>query len=238
MLLSESFLLHVLVFVIGAAAAAGEIMTRYRDEPFSALRNWPGGLYLLFNGLIALFAYGFFGFDSGEPGGAPKPAFADNLALNAIAVGTGAMLILRSRLFTIRSESGNATAFGPAIVIDAFLGVLDRKIDRLRASKRHKLVFDQLKDIDNFDGTVTYFQMSLLSFQNLSQQEKADINQIVNEYRNIANWSPALKTMAVGFAILTIAGEENFSIFVKGLKGYLDAVKAGRQPSAPPPPIS
>jgi len=40
---------------------------------------------------------------------------------------------------------------------------------------------------------------------------------------------PALKTMAGGICLLTIAGEENFGQFVLGLKGYLK-VQGGMSP--------
>lgn len=224
----ESILAWFLVILVGALAGGGEILSRYRDEPFAAATSHYGLTYMALNGVIAALAYAMFGFE--EIDGGSKPAFGDNPYLSALAVGSGAMLILRSKLFTMRSENGKETSFGPAIILEALLVTLDRAIDRKRASARHKLVYNALKGVHSFDQTVAYFQMSLLSFQNLSENEKADLVSIIDEYKGVTEWSPALKTMAVGFAILGIAGEANFGQFVDGLKAYLASV------STPPPP--
>lgn len=218
--------LYLIAFLIGGLAGAADVLSRYRDEPFAAATTRYGLLYIALNGGIAFLVYAGFGFETTADGS--SPAFADNVYLNAIVTGSGAMLILRSKLFTIRSEGGKDIAFGPAVIVDAVLAALDRGIDRSRASARHKRVFDSLNGVDDFDGTVAYFQMSLLSFQNLTQQEKADLVAVIDEYKEVERWSPALKTMAIGFAILTLAGEDNFDQFVRGLKTYLEA---GASPS-------
>jgi hypothetical protein len=230
----EAIAYYVIAFLVGALAGAADIVSRYRDEPFLAANSKYGVVYIGLNGVLAVLVYTAFGFK--ETGGEIKPALADDLFLNALAAGAGSMLILRSRLFTIRSENGKQTAFGPAIIVDALLTVLDRQIDRERAAARHKLVFDNLNGIHDFDATVAYFQMSLLSFQNLSQQEKADLVSIIQEYKKVAQWSGSLRTMAVGFAILTIAGEDNFGKFVDGLKLYLEEQEPN-PPGADPAPV-
>lgn len=206
----------LIALLVGVLAGAAELMSRYRDEPTLAVTNRAGFGYILLNGLLGLAAHGFFGFDAD---GAPQ--LADNQVLNALAAGSGAMLVLRSKLFTLRLDEDRQYSFGPAIIMESFLAVLDRKIDRMRAARRHDLVSTNLSGVDDFDGTAAYFEMSLLSFQNLSQQEKAELVGIIKEYREAENWSPELRTMAVGFAVLTIAGEDNFARFVSGLKTHL-----------------
>ncbi len=111
---------------------------------------------------------------------------------------------------------------GPAIVIDTILETIDRKIDRLRAAERQKRVYDKLNEVSDFDKTAQYLEGSLLSFQNLSQQQKSDISTVISDYRN-SSWDNRLKVMAVGFAFLTIAGEENFDKVVANLKSFLAA---------------
>lgn len=225
-LLAYQWPLYAVVFVVGGLSATGDLVSRYRDEPMLAVLSLPGLAYLAMNGAVGLFTYHYFGSTPSESGD-PTPVWADNPVLNAVAVGTGAMLILRSKLFTIRSEDGGETSFGPALLVEAILKALDREIDRRRASARHQLVFTSLNNIEveNLDGVVAYFQMSLLSFQNLSESEKAQLAAIVEEYRDYPDWSPALKTMAIGFAILTVAGENNFGQFIDGLKAYLATEK-------------
>lgn len=206
----------LIALLVGVLAGAAELMSRYRDEPTLAVANPAGFGYILLNGLLGLAAHRLFGF--GTDG---TPQLADNQVLNALAAGSGAMLVLRSKLFTLRLDEDRQYSFGPAIIMESFLAVLDRKIDRMRAAQRHDLVSTNLSGVNDFDGTAAYFEMSLLSFQNLSQQEKAELVGIIKEYREAENWSPELRTMAVGFAVLTIAGEDNFARFVSGLKTHL-----------------
>ena len=63
----------------------------------------------------------------------------------ALTAGFGAMAVFRSKLFIFRTEDGKEYPIGPSIVMETFLGLLDRKIDRLRAAKRQRRVFDTLE---------------------------------------------------------------------------------------------
>ena len=72
---------------------------------------------------------------------------------------------------------------------------------------------------DDFEFAARYIVSSLLSFQNLSQQEKMEIAEVIEQYRTrFADWPPILKTMAAGYALLNIAGEENFRQVIDGMK--------------------
>jgi hypothetical protein len=128
---------------------------------------------------------------------------------------------MRSKLFIFRGEDGKDYPIGPSIVMETFLRMLDRKIDRLRAAKRQQRVFDQMKDITDFDNVADYLVASMLSFQNLTDQEKKDLVTVIDDYRKQTDWPKALRTMAVGFAFLTLAGEENFDQVIGNLKTYL-----------------
>jgi hypothetical protein len=68
----------------------------------------------------------------------------------------------------------------------------------------------------------------LLSFQNLSEEEKREIAAVIDQYRQATTWAPSLRTMAVGFAFLTIAGEENFDQVIANLKAFLNTLPAAR----------
>jgi len=207
----------ILAFVFGSLVGFSEILSRYRDEPFLATANLYGLTYLGINGSISL---GAFGLLLHYPTGI-FPKIAGDHFMVSIVAGFGAMAVMRSKLFIFRSDDGKEYPIGPSIVLETILRVVDRKIDRLRASQREKRVFSSLKDISNFDAAADYLTASLLSFQNLSQDEKRDIAAVIQQYRDQKLWPPALKTMAIGFAFLTIAGEENFDQVVSDLITYL-----------------
>lgn len=224
----------MLSFLFGALAGFSEIISRYRDEPLRAIRSLYGASYLIINGLVSIAAFGFLL-------RYPKqilPSVAGDPLMTAIAAGFGAVVVLRSKLFTFRTEDGKEYPFGPSIVTDTFLGMLDRKIDRARASQRQKLVFDKMKGITGFDGVADYLEASLLSFQHLSQEEKSDIAKVLQQYRSQTAWPDQLRIMAVGFAFLTIAGDENFDQVIANLRSYLSTLQpqAAVQSPAPPSP--
>ena len=91
-----------------------------------------------------------------------------------------------------------------------------------------------MRNLTDFDNTARYFQASLNSFQNLTTEEKAEINSVIDEYRSpkTAAWPNGLKIMGLGFAFLNIAGEENFEEVITNLKQFLLTVG----PPAPPAP--
>jgi hypothetical protein len=206
-----------LSFILGGLAGFSEIVSRYRDEPIRATANRFGAGYLVLNGFLSAAAFGFL---IRYPKQIFSPLANDNLML-ALAAGFGAMAIMRSKLFIFRGEDGKDYPIGPSIVMETFLRMLDRKIDRLRAAKRQQRVFDQMKDITDFDNVADYLVASMLSFQNLTDQEKKDLVTVIDDYRKQTDWPKALRTMAVGFAFLTLAGEENFDQVIGNLKTYL-----------------
>lgn len=210
-------------FAFGALVGLSEIVSRYRDEPLRATADRYGTGYLVVNGLASAAAYGFLLRYPTQI----LPTVAGDPLMAALVAGFGAMALLRSKLFIFRTEDGKEYPIGPSIVMETFLRMLDRKIDRLRASKRQQRVFEQMKDIADFDAVANYVEASLLSFQNLSQEEKADITEVIQEYRKQVAWPGPLRTMAVGFAFLTIAGEENFDQVMRNLKSYLAKIGCG-----------
>jgi hypothetical protein len=214
--------------VCGTIVGVSEIVSRYRDEPMRATVNRYGLGYVAINAAVAVLAYGLL---VRYPTQILPSVTGDGL-LGALAAGFGAMVLLRSKLFIFRSDDGKEYPIGPSIVIETLLRVLDRKIDRLRASERQRRVFEQMKDISDFEAAAGYLEASLLSFQNLSEEEKKEIAAVIEQYRAALGWAPALRTMAVGFAFLTIAGEENFDQVIANLRAFLKAL----QPVAAGPP--
>lgn len=203
-----------LCFVLGAATGFTEIVTRYRDEPLRAAFNRFGLSYMVINGLLSLIALGLL---LRYPGLFPKVAGDELMA--ALVAGAAAMALVRSKLFTFRTDAGADIPIGPAVLVDTLLRVFDRKIDRWRSTRRQGLVLAQLADFDDFEFAARYILSSLLSFQNLSQAEKTEIAEVIEQYRaGFKDWPPILKTMAAGYALLDIAGEENFKQVIDGMK--------------------
>ena len=214
-------------FLFGALVGLAEILSRYRDEPTLAAGTMAGISYLVFNGTISVVAFAILRAYPDKI----LPAVSSDLFLCAVAAGFGAMVIFRSKLFTFKSADGNEYPIGPAIVLDTILKMIDSKIDRRRATDRQTRVFNAMFAIKDFPNVADYIGASLLSFQNLSAEDKKQIGSLINEYKT-SSWPDSLKNIGLGFAFLTLAGEANFDIVVSNIKTYIkgqaDAALSGK----------
>ncbi|HKA36827.1 MAG TPA: hypothetical protein VKH43_08405 [Thermoanaerobaculia bacterium] len=148
--------------------------------------------------------------------------------LMSLFAGFGAMVILRSKLFVYHSLDGKEIPIGPDLVADRLLKVIDRKIDRQRAAAREQLVFDLMRKYTRFGVTSEFFQISLGSFQNLSDEEKVEYKEKAERLAQLP-LSEALKIMALGFLFLDLSGEAN----LRDVCAILDQ-RLAELPAAPP----
>jgi hypothetical protein len=233
--LPSAYLWALATFFFGALVGLSEILSRYRDEPMLATATSSGISYLALNGTISLLAFGVLRKYPGQI----FPAVQNDLFLSAVVAGFGAMTIFRSKLFTYKSADGKEYPIGPSIVLDTVLKMIDSKIDRRRATDRQLKVFNAMLGINDFVNTANYIEASLLSFQNLSQDDKAQITSVIDQYRSLTRWPDTLKCLALGFAFLTIAGEDNFDHVMVNLKRYIVGLRLAEQQNAaaaPPRP--
>jgi hypothetical protein len=208
----------LLCALFGASVGASEILSRYRDEPFIAIASPPGERYIAVNAGISLAAFyllHYFG-DRIFPGLTKDPL------LTSIVAGFGAMVVMRSKMFTFKTESGESYAVGPDAVLSIFLTSVDRQIDRYRASRRQSLVYEEAQNVENPATARDFLRSFLVSYQNLSNQERLEIDgEIRNIYENQADLrSPRLKFMTVAFGFVNIMGENNFKALVEQLRKY------------------
>lgn len=222
-------------FLFGVFVGLSEILSHYRDEPLRAAATSAGLAYLVLNGLFSLSAFAVLRIYPDKI----FPALANDYLMTSVVAGFGAMAVFRSKLFTFHTGDGKDIPIGPAIVLDTIFRTIDSKIDRRRATERQEKVFDAMIGIHDFNSTASYIEASLSSFQNLSQEDKAQITGVIDQYRKVPNWPDTLKSMSLGFAFLNIAGEENFDQVIDNLKRFIaDQKSSGGPPAAPAGPQS
>lgn len=201
----EGYSPYAVVCIAAILAAAAELLTRYRDNPAAAIFSRFGLFYLATNVLMAVLVYAQFGYTI-DLKGDHQGLFSQDVALNALGIGIGTMVILRSKVFTLRTESGNEVAFGPAAIVDAFLFAIDREIDRRQAAERHKAIWTCFKDRPlnqaELEALIAFYEMSLLAYQNISSEEKSAVVKLFNEFQHDSQWTPRMRAMAVSFCAL------------------------------------
>jgi hypothetical protein len=210
----------VLSGILGASVGTSEVVSRYRDEPTQALMSMPAIIYLALNALVSMSVYGVLT----RYASTLVPALANDPLMRSIAAGFGAMAILRSKFFTLRTEKGEDIGVGPDAAISAFLSAADRGIDRKRAKRRLALVFNSASKVTDYGYAKDFIKVSLLSFQNLNDNEKQRINAKIDEiYENKVNTYPSneLKLQAMCYAVLVIVGEYNFNRLISNLVDFI-----------------
>jgi hypothetical protein len=201
--------------LFGVGTGSAEVIARYRDEPFLAVLSPSGFLYLVLNGAISGAAYGLLSKYKDKI----FPGLGDDLMRSFVA-GFGAMIVMRSKLFNFKTESGEDYAIGPDAVLSTFLNSVDRNIDRNRSLRRQRIVFDQSSKIADPVSAPAFLSTSLASYQNLSAAEKKDLDDAIKGVVDNMSLDPRLKLIAISFGLLNICGEKNFSEIMESLRRY------------------
>lgn len=197
----DDYIFYVVAFILGLFVAATEIISRYRDEPLKAIDNRYGFSYLLLNGILSSVALLVLFLTGRIP-----PTDPLQKLLGALAAGFGAMVILRIKFFTIKSEGGEEISIGPGSVLDALVNYIDRQIDRSRAIERTELIKEVMEGID-FDKVKFYASTLILgSMQNLSAKDEEELGTGIKNIKE-SPVSPQEKSYALGFLMLDFMGE-------------------------------
>jgi len=218
----------VIAAVCGLVVASAEIMARYRDEPLKAAFCWWGISYLLFN--LGLSAVAFWVLIiSGTV--AKDNSVADNVKY-AVLAGFGAVVIMRAKIFNIKTLDGEQVGVGPDFVITTYLGMMDRQIDRHRAMERSQIVKKMMLGIDFQAVRMSVITLLMKSMQHLSKAEIEDLGVRVKEIENAEELTNQDKANALGFIILDYGGQDFFQqVFTEQERAKYMISPAAAQPA-------
>lgn len=221
--IDKHYLYVVLSMSIGAAVGASEIVSRYRDEPYLAVISPPGRSYLLLNAGLSAAAYGLL--YRYKESLFPGLVTDNNLLMASIIAGLGAMVIMRTKLFNLKTEEGETFAVGPDAVVSIYLNSVDRQIDRFRSSARQALIYDEMVTITDPVQAPQFLRVFLTAYQNLSDTEKKTLDSDITGVLNRTDIDAQLKLMAIGFGFLNISGDNNFRELISQLRKYQTFLK-------------
>lgn len=207
-----------LAFLCGALVGLTEIASRYRDEQMKAITSPDGMVYILFNGAISTFALILIWHFQDNPA---FTVFRNNPLGAAIGAGFGATAIMRTRLAVIKGSDNKDVSIGPDIVLSLLMTMIDRRIDRWRSLRRQRIIaqyFDELKALGSTDDASEYLLGSLVSFQNIGETDKKEVNAQVQQNKAAKVRDPHIQLTTLGYIFLTVVGEENFDQVLKEAK--------------------
>jgi hypothetical protein len=211
-----------LAFLCGALVGLTEIASRYRDEQMKAITSPDGMVYILFNGAISTFALVLIWHFQGNP---EFTFFKNNPLGAAIGAGFGATAIMRTRLAVIKGSDDKDVSIGPDIILSLLMTMIDRRIDRWRSLRRQQIIaqyFDELKALGSTDDASEYLLGSLVSFQNISETDKKEVNAQVQQNKSAKVRDSHIQLTTLGYIFLTVVGEENFEQVLREAKNLQD----------------
>jgi hypothetical protein len=92
------------------------------------------------------------------------------------------------------------------------------------------LVLENLPLTNDSGAAIRFISTSLASYQNLTDIEKRNFTQVINEVENKQDLTPKLKLMAVSFGLLNLGGQENYIRLMRHLKEHLASPPPAARP--------
>jgi hypothetical protein len=170
-----------------------------------------GAAYLVFNASMALLA--FWIAQIAEKLTATTPTL-DLLQWAALA-GFGSSALIRTKLLNIKLAEGKELALGPELVVQTFLAVLDRELDRHRAARRFDTVRRLLTGIDFERAKLRLPLQVFQAMQTVTEEETAKLTKRVAEVDDLKTLDPRDKSYLLGFYLLDLVGEEFLAVILE-----------------------
>ena len=202
------------VAVIGLFIGVTEVLSRYRDSPWTALLNFPAAIYIAVNvsaSVLALSLIGVFHWKFTQ-----DPESAQEQWVRVLVAGVGAMSFFRSSLFTFRVGDKDVP-LGPGLIFQVLLDVTDRAVDRARAKPRSisiakimdKVVFSKAQ------SALPAYCFALM--QNVTADEQSTFAKQVTQLGASTTMSDRVKSLALGLALLNVVGDAVLAAAVESL---------------------
>jgi len=221
---------YVAVVFIGAFIGMGELVSRYKDDPYEAITNRHAITYTLLNVLasaVALLALKTMNDPTGKP---------DHVVGETLLAGFGAMGVLRSSAFTMRVGKDDI-AIGPSALLQILLSATDRAVDRARARVRAEKMAKTMQSVPFEQLEESLPQLAFTMMQNVTEQEKQGF---ANEIKGLRekNMDTVAKSICMGLSLSNIVGQGVVDDAVMALRNSLAAAgdpKLAAAPAASPP---
>lgn len=221
---------YIIAASLGAVISSGEIVARYRDEPWDTLRSLPSIFYMLINALASMGALTIvrtFGMNFGA-------SETNTPLIQVLVAGLGAMMIFRSAFFTMR-VNGQDVAVGAASFLQVMLDAVDREVDRRRAILRADRVRRIMEGIA-FDKALTALPTySIALMQNMEDEDQKKLLADLNKLSAFPDFDEDVKSQILGLAVMNYLGEDVLQASVDALRSRINQPTAAGQPAAPGP---
>jgi hypothetical protein len=186
---------------LGAAVGLAELVTRYRDQPGALPRSVSFWVYLLLNASASELAFALIKTFDWKFGIADGPA---QVTTQVLVAGFAAMALFRSSLFTLRIGDEDVS-IGPSVVLTSLLGVVDRAVDRRRATSRSKDVSRIMVKVSFTKARLALPVYCLQLMQNVPLDEQQKLRTAVDAL-GLMEMDDGLKSLNLGLLLMNTVG--------------------------------
>lgn len=210
---------YMAVVFIGAFIGIGELVSRYKDDPYEAITNRHAVTYTLLNILasaVALLALKSLNTDAphGEGSASARVGYT-------LMAGFGAMGVLRSSAFTMRVGKEDI-AIGPSALLQVMLSATDRAVDRARARVRAEMMARTMQSLPFEQLEESLPQLAFAMMQNVTDKEKQGFAHELTELRE-KKMDAVAKSICLGLSLSNIVGQGVVDDAVMALRKTLAA---------------
>jgi hypothetical protein len=228
---------YAAVALIGAFIGVGELVSRYKDDPYEAITNRHAITYTLLNVLASTMA--LLALKTMNPADAQGVLLGEGSASSRVGytlvAGFGAMGLLRSSAFNMRVGNEDI-AIGPSALLQVMLSATDRAVDRARARVRaemmartmHLVPFEQIEE--------SLPQLAFAMMQNVTDQEKQNFANVISALRE-KKMDTVAKSISLGLSLSNIVGQGVVDDAVTALRKTLAAAGDPRFSATLAPPL-
>jgi len=194
------------VAVLGAVVGASELISRYKDDPGSALKSWPAIFYIAINSAASAGALGLI---------RAMNWFQSSAWTQILMAGVSAMAFFRSSLFVIRAGERDV-GVGPNGFLQIFLAAADRAVDRKRAEARSDAVAKVMKGVDFTKAIDVLPPFCLALMQNVSPEDQQVLKRVVEDLAR-RNQDSNVNSLLLGLELINVVGIDVLATAVKSL---------------------
>lgn len=221
---------YTIAAALGAVVSSGEIVARYRDEPWDTLRSLPAIFYMLINALASMgaltvvrtFNINFGANETNTP------------LIQVIVAGLGAMMIFRSAFFTMRVGDQDV-AVGAVSFLQVMLDAVDREVDRRRAILRADRVRRIMQGIAFEKALTALPTYSIALMQNMEDDDQKKLLDDLNKLSAFPDFDDAVKSQILGLAVMNYLGEDVLQASVDALRARINLPSEPDQPAIAAP---
>jgi hypothetical protein len=206
----------VAVALIGGIVGTSELISRYKDDPWAAIRSWPARFYIGVNCAASMGALGLIHANGW---------FGPTRWTQILMAGVSAMAFFRTSLFVVRAGDRDV-AVGPSGFLQVLLAAADRAVDRGRAAARSDAVARVMKGIDYDKASKALPRFCLALMQNLSPEDRQALNRAL-EAVDKQRVEPNVKALRLGIELINVVGVDVLTTAVESLGDEIRSLPVG-----------